>query len=113
MPAGAVLVVTRFIVPEAPVPDPAERGESPSSPGIADFTARVARLQTALSTRPGYQRSQLARALDDPSRWVLISEWAGVGAWRRSLSDYDVRMEIVPLMAMAQDEPGVYETPDA
>src|ERR1700712_1222509 len=106
MPAGAasaVLVVTRFIVPDEVRPG----GES-----LADFRARAARLQTALATRPGFLRSQFARALDDPTRWVLVSEWVGVGAWRRALGNYDVRMEVVPLMAMAEDEPGVYETPD-
>jgi heme oxygenase (mycobilin-producing) len=106
MPAGAVLVVTRFIVPDEAEP------EAPST-RVADFQARSARLQAALSRRPGYLRSQLARALDDPARWVLVSEWVGVGAWRRALGDYDVRVEVVPLMAMAEDEPGVYETPDA
>jgi heme oxygenase (mycobilin-producing) len=106
MPAGAVLVVTRFIVPD-------EAGTGADSSPVAEFQARSARLQAALSVRPGYLRSQLARALDDPSRWVLVSEWVGVGAWRRALGDYDVRMEVIPLMAMAQDEPGVYETPDA
>lgn len=106
MPAGAVLVVTRFIVPD-------EAGPGGESSGVAEFQARSARLQEALSARPGYLRSQLARALDDPSRWVLVSEWVGVGAWRRALGNYDVRVEVVPLMAMAEDEPGVYETPDA
>jgi heme oxygenase (mycobilin-producing) len=98
MPAGAVLVVTRFIVPEA---------------GRSDFTASASRLQTALAARPGHVRSQLACALDDPARWVLVSEWSGVGAWRRALSAFEVRVEAVPLMARAEAEPSVYETPDA
>jgi quinol monooxygenase YgiN len=97
MPAGAVLVVTRFIVPDA---------------GRCDFTASATRLQSALAARPGHVRSQLACALDDPERWVLVSEWVGVGAWRRALSAYEVRIEAVPLMALADAEPAVYETPD-
>ena len=67
----------------------------------------------ALATRPGYLRSQFARALDDPTA-VGAGERMG-GGWRLAAVavDYDVRIEIIPLMAMAQDEPGVYETPDA
>src|SRR5664279_2763548 len=98
MPAGTVLVVSRFIVPEE------------DSFGDSDaFAAGVAQLTEALAARPGYVRSQLARAVDDPSRWVLISEWEGVGAWRRALSAYDVRIAIMPVMALAEDEPAVYE----
>jgi quinol monooxygenase YgiN len=100
-PAAAVLVVTRFIVPDEPSGDAA----------VADFVAAATRLTAAMATRPGHLRSQLARALDDPSRWVLVSEWAGVGAFRRALSSYDVRIEAVPLMALAETEPAVYETP--
>jgi quinol monooxygenase YgiN len=98
--SGVVIVVTRFIVPD----------DVPASSAVADFVANATRLQTALAARPGHVRSRLARALDDPSRWVLVSEWAGVGTWRRALSAYDVRIEAVPLMALADAEPSVYET---
>ncbi len=105
MPAGTVLVVSRFIVPDdndaSIVPEDGE-----------DFASGVGRLTDALAARPGYVRSQLARAVDDPSRWVLVSEWEGVGAWRRALSAYDVRIAIMPVMALAEDEPAVYEIPD-
>ena len=40
---------------------------------------------------------------------MLVSEWDRVGDWRRALSTYDVRIEVMPLMALAENEPGVYE----
>jgi quinol monooxygenase YgiN len=92
--------VTRFIVPD----------EAPEH--AAGFIANGARLRTAFQARPGHLRSTLARALEDPTRWVLVSEWTGVGAWRRALSAYDVRIEVMPLMALAENEPAVYENPD-
>jgi quinol monooxygenase YgiN len=101
MPAAGVIVVTRFIVPD----DPADVAQA--------FAANAARLQTALATRPGHLRSRLARALDDPTRWVLVSEWEDVGPWRRALSSYDVRIEVMPLMALAETEPSVYQVTDA
>jgi heme oxygenase (mycobilin-producing) len=107
MPTGAVLVVTRFIVP-----DDTGAGGPVAGDRAADFRAAAARLQAALATCPGHVRNRLARALDDASRWVLVSEWTGVGPWRRALSAYDVRVEAVPLMALAQVEPAVYETVD-
>jgi heme oxygenase (mycobilin-producing) len=100
MPTGAVLIVTRFIVPD----------ETPDF--TAGFVANGARLRIAFEARPGHVRSTLARALEDPTRWVLVSEWTGVGAWRRALSAYDVRIEVMPLMALAENEPAVYENPD-
>jgi heme oxygenase (mycobilin-producing) len=94
------LIVTRFIVPD-------ETAEF-----TAGFIANGARLRTAFEARPGHVRSTLARGLEDPTRWVLVSEWTGVGAWRRALSAYDVRIEVMPLMALAENEPAVYENPD-
>jgi hypothetical protein len=97
------LVVTRFIVPDG-------------GPAPEEFAAGLHRLGAAFAARPGHRRTNAARALDDPARWVLVSEWDGVGTWRRALSAYDVRTSTMPLMAYAEDEPGVYETaptPDA
>jgi quinol monooxygenase YgiN len=89
-----VLVVTRFIVPET-------EAES--------FGDRATRAVAALSGRPGFRSARVGQAPDDPSRWVLVSEWDGVGAWRRALSNFDVRVEAVPLLALAEDEPGAFE----
>lgn len=100
---GGVVIVTRFIVPDE-TPDHRQN--------VADFVANGARLRTAFEARPGHVRSTLARSLEDPTRWVLVSEWTGVGAWRRALSAYDVRIEVMPFMALAENEPAVYENPD-
>ena len=89
-----MLVVTRFIVPESEA---------------SSFAGRAERAIAALSARPGFRSARVGQAPDDPTRWVLVSEWEGVGAWRRALSNFDVRVEAVPLLAMAEDEPGAYE----
>jgi heme-degrading monooxygenase HmoA len=91
---SAVLVVTRFRVPESDGPAFRERAEAAVN---------------ALSVRPGYRGARLGRAADDPAAWVLVTEWAGVGAWRRALSSYDVKMHATPLLAEAIDEPSAYE----
>ena len=51
----------------------------------------------------------LARALDDPTLWVLTTRWDNVGAYRRALSSYDVKLQAVPLLSRAVDEPSAYE----
>jgi len=89
-----VLVVTRFVVPE-------EGGES--------FLADARRALAALAARPGYRRGRVGRAVDDPTAWVVQSEWDGVGAYRRALSAYDVKVDAAPLLGLARDEVSAYE----
>jgi quinol monooxygenase YgiN len=73
------------------------------------FQAEVAAAIDALAARPGHVRSRLARALDDPSRWVMVSEWENVGSYRRALSSYDVKMASGVLMGAVVEEPTAYE----
>ncbi|MGH8969288.1 MAG: antibiotic biosynthesis monooxygenase [Actinomycetes bacterium] len=63
----------------------------------------------ALRAQPGFRRGHVGRAADDPGLWVLATEWAGVGAYRRALSAYDVKLRATPLMAHAVDEPSAFE----
>lgn len=64
----------------------------------------------ALAEQPGYRCGRLGRNLDDDELWVLLTEWEHVGAYRRALSAYDVKLRAVPLLARALDEPGAYES---
>ena len=89
-----VLVVTRFDVPEAE--------------GVG-FLASAQAALAAFAARPGYLRGRIGRAADDPTAWVLTTEWEGVGAYRRSLSSYDVKVDAAPLLARGRDEPSAFE----
>jgi len=89
-----VLVVTRFEVPETD----------------ADlFLEQAQRALTAFAARPGYLRGRVGRAADDPTAWVFSTEWIGVGAYRRSLSSYDVKVDAAPLLSRGRDEPSAFE----
>lgn len=89
-----MLVVTRFDVPED------EAGT---------FLPQAAAALKAFAARPGYLRGRVGRAADDPGAWVLTTEWEGVGAYRRSLSAYDVKVDAAPLLARGRDEPSAFE----
>ena len=91
---SSVLVVTRFDVPVA---------ES------ASFLPRAQAALAVFAARPGYVRGRIGRAADDPSAWVLTTEWVGVGAYRRSLSSYDVKVDAAPLLSLGRDEPSAFE----
>ncbi|MEH0936929.1 antibiotic biosynthesis monooxygenase family protein [Micromonospora psammae] len=78
---------------------------------VADaFVPRAHAALAALAARPGYLRGELLRALDDPGHWCLVTEWESVGAYRRALGGFDVKIAAVPLLAESVDEPSAYET---
>ena len=89
-----MLVVTRFDVPE----DEA-----------ATFLVQAQAALAAFAARPGYVRGRLGRAADDATAYVLTTEWVGVGAYRRSLGAYDVKVDAAPLLARGRDEPSAFE----
>lgn len=89
-----MIVVSRFAVPEGQA--------SVFEPG-----ARLA--LDALSVQAGFVRGRLARALDDPAAWALVTEWDEVGSYRRGLSAYDVKLATAPLMALSVPEASAYE----
>jgi quinol monooxygenase YgiN len=91
---GWVLVVNRFRVAE-------EDAEA--------FRLELMAAHEALAKRPGYVDGTVGRNVDDPSLWMLHTRWENVGSYRRALSSYDVKLNAVPLLSRAVDEPSAYE----
>jgi hypothetical protein len=92
-----VLIINRFVV-----------GADQES-DQATFVARAHGALAALAARPGYLRGQLARSVDEPANWCLVTEWESVGAYRRALGGYEVKVAATPLLAESLDEPSAYE----
>ena len=89
-----MLVVSRFTVP----------------PAEGDRFAELARAAlAALAERPGFRRGHAGRSVDDPAEWVLVSDWDGVGAYRRALGTYEVKLAATPLLARARAGDGAFE----
>ena len=91
---SGVLVVLRFAVDE---------GEQ------ASFLPAAHEALDALAQRPGYLGGTLGRAYDDPRAWCLVTTWESVGAYRRALGAYDVKLRGTPLLARALAEPSAFE----
>lgn len=91
---AGVIVVNRFRVPEAEA---------------VQFRADLQRAHEALAERPDYVAGTVGRNVDDPALWVLTTTWEHVGAYRRALSAYDVKLYAVPTLGRALDEPSAYE----
>ena len=86
--------MNRFRVPE-------DEGEA--------FRADVTEALAALAERPGYLHGSIGRNVDDPTLWALVTTWENVGAYRRALSSYDVKLRAVALLGRAIEEPSAYE----
>jgi hypothetical protein len=89
-----VIAITRYRVP-------GEQAET--------FAAELGSILEALAVAPGYRTGRIARTVDEPTLWALVTEWDGAGYYRRGIGAYDVRMRLIPLSALAIDEPGAYE----
>ncbi|MEU4572775.1 antibiotic biosynthesis monooxygenase [Nonomuraea sp. ATR24] len=87
-----MLAVIRYTVPESQSQDFAKQGQA-----ILDL----------LAEQPGYVRGRLARSVDEPNLWAVISEWEGAGFYRRALSA--ARMAMYPLMTLMVNEPSAFE----
>ena len=95
-----MLVVTRLRTPSAAGPD--LTAEEALRRGLL-------RALAILADKPGYVTGGVGRNVDDPTLWVLTTRWEHVGAYRRALSSYDVKMRAVPVLYRALDEPSAYE----
>jgi antibiotic biosynthesis monooxygenase len=101
-----VLVVNRFRVGRV-----AADGREPAAggPAAGEFAARAREALAAFAARPGFLDGQLGRAADDPSWWCLVTRWESVGAYRRALGDFQVRLAATALLADSVEEPAAYE----
>lgn len=90
-----MLVLNRFIIP-------ADEQDA--------FAERAHAALAALAERPGYRSGRLTRALDDPAHWTLVTEWESVGAYRRALGGFDVKVHATPLLSRSVDAPSAFET---
>jgi hypothetical protein len=90
-----MLVLNRFVIP---------------SDARDGFVREAHAALAALAERPGYVAGRLTRALDDPAHWTLVTEWESVGAYRRALGGFDVKVRATPLLARSVDEPSAFET---
>jgi quinol monooxygenase YgiN len=90
-----MLVLNRFLVP----PDTLDGFQEQAHAALA-----------ALAQCPGYLSGRLTRALEDTASWTLVTEWESVGAYRRALGAFDVKVNATPLLARSLDEPSAFET---
>jgi quinol monooxygenase YgiN len=95
-----VIALLQFRPDPAPAADPTQAGH---------FQAAAEQALRLLAERPGFVRGTVGRATDDPGSWLLLTEWESVGAYRRGLGGYQVKLLATPLLAQALDQPSAFE----
>jgi heme-degrading monooxygenase HmoA len=75
----------------------------------ATFSTEIKTAYEALSSCAGFIDGEFGQNLDDPNLWALVTRWENVGSYRRALSAMRTKLEAIPLLARAIDEPGAYE----
>ncbi len=91
---ASLLVVSRFRVGDA---------------ARAAFLADAGRAVEALAAQAGCLAASIGQSTDESGLIVIRTEWSGVGAYRRALSSFDVKVNAIPLLSAAIDEPSAYE----
>ena len=75
----------------------------------ANFEIQLDDALAAFSGCTGYVSGEIGQNLDDPTLWHLSTNWENVGSYRRALSSTRAKLEAIPILARAIDEPGAYE----
>ena len=83
------------------------RGASPEA--TAALLQELRDAVAVLATHAGFVDARLGRATDDADLIALQLGWTTVGAYRRALSSYEVKLTVVPLLSRAIDEPTAFE----
>ena len=89
-----MLAIARFTIPLAEA---------------TEFEAQLSVALEAFSACTGFVSGEFGQNLDEPTLWSLVTHWENVGSYRRALSNLNVKMNAIPLLAQAIDEPGAYE----
>ena len=77
----------------------------------AHFATQLSAALESFAKCKGFVDGEYGQNLDDLTLWSLVTRWENVGSYRRALSTNDVKMNVIPTLAQAVDEPGAYEKP--
>lgn len=62
-----------------------------------------------LAACAGCLGTEIGLATDEADLAVVVTKWESVGAYRRALSNFDVKMQSIPFLSTAVDESSAFE----
>ena len=75
----------------------------------AEWLARTRAALAVLGESTGFLRGQIAQSTDEADLMVVSTSWTNVGAYRKALSRFEVKAQVIPLLSSAIDEPSAFE----
>ncbi|CAB4709088.1 unannotated protein [freshwater metagenome] len=93
-PAPGLIVISRFQV---------------GVDQVAEFAANSRHAIAVLATCNGFVEAFVGQSTDEPDLLTITSRWQHVGAYRRALSTFDVKVSVIPFLSLAIDESSAYE----
>lgn len=73
------------------------------------FLSAAREALTVLAEQHGFICGSIGQATDEADLCLIRSEWESVGAYRRGLSSFDVKVRAIPLLSSAIDESSAFE----
>jgi hypothetical protein len=73
------------------------------------WLAEAEKVIELFSRQPGFIAAKASLSLDEDHLAMLYLEFENVGAYRRALSAYDIKLEATLFLSNALDEPSAYE----
>ena len=77
-----------------------------------EFLERLRTAHDALKSCAGYLNGEIGLNTDEPGLIALVTRWENIGSYRRAFSNFQVKVDAVPVLAQAIDEPGGYVGPN-
>ena len=74
-----------------------------------DFPVAARAAIAALADCTGFVDAHLGQSTDEADLRTITTRWVSVGAYRRALSSFEVKMTAIPLLSTAIDESSAYE----
>ena len=93
-PAPGLIVISRFRV---------------EADQVAEFAANSRHAISVLATCNGFIEALVGQSTDEPDLLTITSRWQHVGAYRRALSTFEVKVSVIPFLSLAIDESSAYE----
>lgn len=76
---------------------------------VAEFAANSRKAIAVLASCSGFIEAFVGQSTDEPDLLTITSRWQHVGAYRRALSTFEVKVSVIPFLSLAIDESSAYE----
>lgn len=75
-----------------------------------DFLRQSRTAAQMLRAREGCLGVEVLQSVDDAESMMITTRWESMGRYRRAMSAYDIKEQVIPFLSRARDEDSTFET---